>query len=644
VVFYHFFPNLVKSGFVGVDIFFVISGYLIGGILLDKLYSNSTTNQDRPSTVSFSTYLLDFYARRIRRILPALILVMLVSLAFGWFALLPDDYERLGKHTLGGATFVSNIVLWIESWSDAGYWDVESHRKVLLHLWSLGVEEQFYLCFPLALWFIYVKKLKTTIVLATVALISFVISLGAYYTHHFNIGFWTPAARFWELLLGSILAAYLREANLNKPSDFLLNLFSCLGFCLLLYSVFALSSNGFPNYAALSPTVGTAMLIYVGSFSKTKPLYRVLSFRPIVGVGLISYPLYLWHWVLLSFAWIIVGGWETKGFELIGFRALLILIAFVLSILTYYLIEKPIRFGKKRKGLKAVVLLIALVVVGAVGGTLCAKNGAPFARGTINENDMRVIKEIIAKPSFWMDKTNEKICKQKFKATKGCQYADAFGSETIALVGDSHADCTFDTVAEFNKQRGVNTLLLSAAGIANPIMGEREYTEETLTNLTNEPSIRKVFIIFRGAAYLSGFDANQNNFPIIGEENYKSRLQYFVDRLNETNKHVYIVGENPELINDIRYMIKFQPLRPTRDQLQFNYKQDVLDRQKNYLEILPQIKGATIIYVINAFCPEDKCRIFDDNGAPLYYDDDHLSVNAGGRFLVEKVLKPYLDE
>jgi peptidoglycan/LPS O-acetylase OafA/YrhL len=563
---------------------------------------------------------------------------MFASLAFGWFALLPDDYERLGKHTLGGATFVSNFVLY----GEGGYWDIEGTRKILLHLWSLGVEEQYYLLFPIALFVMYKIKLPLPALIALGTIASFALNVYCSY-YHYVFNFYMPFTRFWELLAGSMLALYLRKPNITKLPAKTLDILSVIGVIAIFYSAIGLHQQGFPGYQALLPVIGTSLIIYAGANAKIPFVSRVLTFRPLVGVGLISYPLYLWHWVLLSFAWIILGGWDTKSYELIELRMALIVIAVMLSIFTYYLIERPIRFGKKGKGIKTIALAIALVATGAIGGILYAKNGAPFARGSISENDMRVISEIVAKPSFWTDKTNEKICRQKFNATYYCQYADTLGAETIALVGDSHAEYAFDTVAEFNKRRGINTLLLAAPGVTNPIIGKREYTEETLTNLINDRSVRKVFIIFRGAAYFYGFDANQNDFPIISAETYKSRLQYFADRLNEADKRVYIVGENPELAKHVRYMFPLQLFYKINASL-LPVKQDVFDRQKTYLEILSTIKGATIIRVIDVFCPNDKCRIFDDNGSPLYYDNNHLSVNAGGRFLVEKILKPYLEE
>ncbi|MDR0634186.1 MAG: acyltransferase [Azoarcus sp.] len=215
VIGYHFFPVWVKGGFIGVDIFFVISGFLIGGILFDSLRANT-----------FS--LLDFYARRIRRIFPALILVMAVSLAFGWFALLPDDYQSLGKHTAGGAGFVSNFLLRRE----AGYFDVASERKPLLHLWSLGVEEQFYIVFPLFLWLLCRKELRTTTFLFIFLLVSMAINLSVYKTRVvFN--FYMPITRFWEFSVGALLALAQRRTLPALLSRGLLKLDAGLARCLV---------------------------------------------------------------------------------------------------------------------------------------------------------------------------------------------------------------------------------------------------------------------------------------------------------------------------------------------------------------------------------------------------------------------------
>ena len=198
VVAYHAFPETVKGGFIGVDVFFVISGYLIGGIILRDLERGS-----------FSFW--NFYSRRIRRIFPALIVVLAGALSFGWFALLPDEYKALGKHVLGGSTFVSNFVLWRE----AGYFDVEAKAKPLLHLWSLGIEEQFYIFFPLLLWFCFRKKLRISFLIPVLLFVSFCFNI---YLHNSDrtADFYSPLTRVWELFAGVVCAMLATRTFTSK--------------------------------------------------------------------------------------------------------------------------------------------------------------------------------------------------------------------------------------------------------------------------------------------------------------------------------------------------------------------------------------------------------------------------------------------
>lgn len=201
VVLFHAFPNLAAGGFVGVDIFFVISGFLISSIIMSNLYKGS---------FSFK----EFYARRIKRIFPALILVMVACFAIGWIALLADEYKQLGKHIAGGAGFVSNFLLWSES----GYFDSAAETKPLLHLWSLGIEEQFYIAWPLLLWIAWKKRFNLLIIAVAVALISFVLNINIVRSNA-AAAFYSPQTRFWELMAGSVLAhVTLHKQNLfQKP-------------------------------------------------------------------------------------------------------------------------------------------------------------------------------------------------------------------------------------------------------------------------------------------------------------------------------------------------------------------------------------------------------------------------------------------
>lgn len=198
VVIFHAFPNLLKGGFIGVDIFFVISGFLISTIILNGLEKDS---------FSF----VEFYSRRIKRIFPALLLVLIASFVLGWFVLLADEYKQLGKHIAGGAGFVSNFVLWKES----GYFDNTSETKPLLHLWSLGIEEQFYIVWPLLLWFVWKQRLNPLTITLIVMLSSFILNISTVQSDAVA-AFYSPQTRFWELLTGSILAYVTLNQSINQ--------------------------------------------------------------------------------------------------------------------------------------------------------------------------------------------------------------------------------------------------------------------------------------------------------------------------------------------------------------------------------------------------------------------------------------------
>lgn len=260
VVIYHAFPESLRGGFTGVDIFFVISGFLISSILYRNLY-----NPNNPGRVN----IVDFYVRRVKRILPALICVLLFVLTVGYFLLLPNEYQKIGKHVLGGSTYISNFILYFES---GDYFNQDSNQKPLLHLWSLGVEEQFYLIFPLFLWLIYKLKLSLFKSLVVFASISFVINIYSVLTNHGSYAFYMPWARFWELSLGSILAYMAMfkhnwDFKLQQTSGRLINsnLLSIVGVLLIVIGYFVIkSSSKFPGFIALSPVVGSVCIIAAG--------------------------------------------------------------------------------------------------------------------------------------------------------------------------------------------------------------------------------------------------------------------------------------------------------------------------------------------------------------------------------------------
>ncbi|MDP2318120.1 MAG: acyltransferase family protein [Acidobacteriota bacterium] len=353
VVVFHAWPALLPGGFIGVDVFFVISGYLITGIILGGLAQGR---------FQFS----DFYARRIRRIFPALAVVLIASYVAGWFLLFADDYQNLSRHLMAAVLFVSNFLLRGES----GYFDEAADRKPLQHLWSLGIEEQFYLIWPALLVTAWRLRIKPLYLTSAIVVFSFFYNV---YSVRIDPAatFYSPSTRFWQLLLGGALAAAHQGRSTAIPAS-TANLMSFTGVGLIAAGLALLDGTRlFPGLWALLPSVGALLMIVAGPlawFNRT-----VLSAPVLVGIGLISYPLYLWHWPLLSFARI--AGGDTPSHLV---RAGLVLASGVLAWLTYEVIEKPVRFGRRRAlmvpGLcAAMVAIIGVAFVTDRAGGLMAR-------------------------------------------------------------------------------------------------------------------------------------------------------------------------------------------------------------------------------------------------------------------------------
>jgi len=375
VVGFHAFPGWLQGGFVGVDIFFVISGYLISTILFESLDKG---------TFSFG----EFYARRIRRIFPALLLVLVVSYVFGWLVLLADEFEQLGKHIAAGAGFVANLVLW----SEAGYFDNSAETKPLLHLWSLGIEEQFYIVWPVLLWLAWKRHFNLLLVALLLALASLYLNVrGA--REDAVATFFSPQTRFWELLCGSLLAwltLYKRafilawvakfdrrmalmvgQTQPGAGSGWIANLLSLAGLTILVYGFREIHKGlDFPGTWAMLPVLGAALIIASGPLAWVNR--HVLSNQVAVWFGLISFPLYLWHWPLLSFTNVIEGVTPDRTV-----RGVMVLTSVMLAWLTYRLIERPLRLGK-RNGYWVIGLVATMFVAGCVGYYTYRSKGLDF--------------------------------------------------------------------------------------------------------------------------------------------------------------------------------------------------------------------------------------------------------------------------
>ena len=641
VVIYHAFPSFLRGGFTGVDVFFVISGFLISNIILKELANN---------TFCF----VDFYSRRIRRIFPCLFVVLLATLAFGWVVLFPDEFKALGKHTAGGGGFISNLLYWQES----GYFDSSAESKPLLHLWSLGIEEQFYIFFPLLMFFGWKKKLGLIKSIFFLLLLSFAWNI---VLHRSNpiADFYSPFTRFWELLCGVLIAVISRHPSsicqslhvrieawlirlfkkdpATASGQFLNNSLSVLGFLLILCAAAFTLTSKFPGFRALVPVIGTMLLVLAGP---TATINRtILSRRPLVLVGLISYPLYLWHWPMLSYAQILGIGDNSLAILTI------VVVSLALSYLTYRFIEIPVRFSKNKALQKRATFVLTILIAGmvAVGGHVYLADGFPGRRSMVNY--ITSWKETVPPPAPGVHGVayDSRVPQDKLVAS---HYMDAGGSETVAVIGDSHAQSAFPGIALLNAEQGVNTFLLAGQGW-NPLttverasQHNQDLTQLIIAILSDKPDITKVFIISRGPIYWTKSSRPEDHSVTEAiYTDYSSGLQMLTAPLLQAGKKIFVVSENPELPKFIRHSIH-RPLKNS-DTVFINYRQMYLSRHRSHHNILQSVEGATFVDATNAFCPVDACRIFDDKNQPLYFDDNHLSM-VGSVFLANEVLKPYL--
>jgi peptidoglycan/LPS O-acetylase OafA/YrhL len=606
VVFHHAFPQILPSGFIGVDLFFVISGYLISTIIFQNL---------EKGTFSF----LDFYVRRIKRIFPALILVLVACLVYGWFSLLPADYKQLGKHTLAGAAFVSNFALLNES----GYFDGDSKLKPLLHLWSLGIEEQYYIFWPLIAWFAWKKKVNLLKLCFALLVVSFVANLGLVRTDPVT-AFFSPISRFWELLIGSLLA-YVKLHHQNANDSTRNNLSASLGMCLLVIGVVFINPERlYPGFWAMLPELTAYLLISAGPHAWLNRV--VLSNRLLVWIGLISFPLYLWHWPLLVFA-------KQSSAQQPSVELLLSIVAISIALawLTYRLIERPIRFGNLAGTRKAFVLSLLMIIVGYLGFNIYKRDGLSFR--------MPPDLQKIASFSNDYDKDSNFECMigmgdSSSENPTECFHNTANAKKSILLWGDSYAWAMY---AGLNKVAApkANVYLMSKASCP-PILADEHFKESNcnaqnarvLETIKNE-KYDQVVLIARWDQWK--YQSNQ----------YILNISKTIDHLKLMGvKQIYVIGPPPEWHPGLQVVLVKQALR---DKLTHKLADRIsegvttspdLDRQ---LQQLAQEKKISYISLLNILCNKDGCitKAGDEPEDLIGYDDGHFS-RKGGAFVAKQ--------
>ncbi len=618
VVAFHAFPGSIKGGFIGVDVFFVISGFLISSIILENLETG---------TFSFA----EFYARRVRRIFPSLIIVLAACYAFGAFALLDDERMALGKHIAAGAGFASNLVLWHES----GYFDASAELKPLLHLWSLGIEEQFYIVWPLSLWLAWRWKLNLLAVIIVSAMASYLLNVR-------GIGrdavatFYSPQTRFWELLSGSLLAWSALHMRAIRGTVWT-NLVSVLGAILLAYGALRFNRDlKFPGNLALIPVLGTVLIISAGANAWINR--AVLSNKLVVWFGLISFPLYLWHWPLLAFSRILEGEFPGKSI-----RAGAVMLSLALAWVTCRFVEMPARAGG-HGGRKVAILASSLALVG------CAGYGTLLFRPAPDPEQVRVEASILQ---------SRKNCAQYFPdwsavTDTGCFFQKA-SNNTIAIVGDSHAGHLYVGLSEALPP--ANSVAVFPASCAAPYLGVASALKDASARRIREGAYKLIarayeYIVRESAIttvllahnpYCSYEDAVDMLNP--DNKDYRKVLTDGMRRtfsaLIQANKAVMVVLDNPPLPFDLG-MCVHRPFRITARADRCSFPREQFDDTTAYssyrallesvLRDYPQIRMVDLSVPL---CDARDCYI-SRGGHVLYGDRSHLNWH-GSRYVA-----PYL--
>jgi len=620
VIGYHYFG--LPGGYVGVDVFFVISGYLISGMLLDDLEGSRLS-------------LLDFYARRVRRILPPLLVVILTTFFVGWVWLLPYDFRALSEETCASALYVFNFLLWHQS----GYFDASASTKPLLHLWSLAVEEQFYLVWPAFLLLANRWKHRTDLGIVAILLASFLINLVTIQDDH-AAAFYSPLSRLWELASGGLLAqserlrygAWLRGGREVAKASWPTSYFPIAGLLLILGSaaLYNASSN-FPGYLAAVPVLGAVLIVAGG----TRPWLNRAFFacRPMVYVGKLSYSLYLWHWPVLVVATLLYG---DEHFRYLNVACLAL--SGLLASGTYYYCERPIRqipvnIGNAWKFLLAGIgssVTVAAIALLMLSGIL------------IRTTDSKLITEEYKRPKngCYADGATHKTNTAAFVP---CEVISFPGRPIVFLVGDSHSWALYQGLRPYLDARQINLVEysvvycvpLSVAGNGTACDGDYKYILDRIER--DRPDL----VIL--SAYHLLWSHTQVEPP--GYEKLVSK--HMADFLHSSAQHVLVVGQVPIWSGSLPRILNQEYLRfgqgaPTRmftGLVPESIQIDDTMRSTNaefgvpYYSLKDQLCNAQgCLTRVGEKLPEDL----------IVYDDGHLTT-AGARYLVGSGLGQRID-
>jgi len=643
VVAFHLGISYMPGGFAGVDVFFVISGFLITRIIFGELESGT-----------FS--LTAFYVRRVRRLIPALFVVMLATLIAAYLWFLPEDMANTGKSTIAAALFASNILFFL----DAGYFDAASYTKPLLHTWSLAIEEQFYLAMPLLLMVLTRFGAPVRIVIFAITAASLFLSIwttSQYPTAAYYLLPW----RSWELGIGALLALGVVPA-IRHPG--LRELATTLGLASILGAMLFIDrSTPFPGSAALLPTVGAALILHAGQ-SGTTVVSRILSARLPVFIGKLSYSLYLWHWPVIVFF-----TYQTLRMPDPPQAAGLFALSLALAWASYMFVEQPLRHAKPdwRVGQVFLTAGVSVGLVIGVAGAFYISRGLP-SRLPTDASRIAAFNADFHPDRYrcWGKKSKEGTWAQP------CIFG-ADPSPTVALIGDSHANALVPALEQTAESLGFSFALLgndgcpALAGVEVYWSGEDHSCAAAMAAsfkwLDNNPQVETIIFMIRPALYVKGwlpygFKEFGRGELLIGDgagplANEAERADFFFGRLSQTlgrwradGRQVVLVYPFPEAGNNVpaslvRRMVKGNaPETYALDRSLFDA------RNKDIVGVYDELVrkyDLTAIRVDKSFCGNDSCSLYVEN-TPVYYDSNHLSATYARKIspLFEDALAPLI--
>jgi peptidoglycan/LPS O-acetylase OafA/YrhL len=631
VVVFHAFPTALSGGFIGVDVFFVISGFLITSIVAGDV--------DK-SAFSYAT----FYARRIKRIFPALLVVFAVALSLGWAVQVNDEFSSLGRHVIGSAAFFENFMLLKEP----GYFDSRSELNPLLHLWSLGVEEQFYIVWPIIIGLVWrLRRSLAFVIITAIALVSLGISESWVFVHPMA-AFYSPVSRFWELLAGGFVALFLVGDRSVTTSAAARNIGAAIGLAVIGFGLVIIDQQTrFPGLWAALPVLGTCLLIWAGGTSWINR--TILTHPAAVWLGLISYPLYLWHWVLLAYGRLVFPrGLTTPG--VLAIVGLSVLLAWA----TYRWVERPFKRGQMRR-VAVPILCLGMVAIAGVGYAAdqaleprlahTALNGSDFERSRDSDGSCA---KLLGLPT-----TAEEVCQTKSSRPD------------VLIAGDSHAMAL--NSATLVGQSTMNTLLI--AGHSCRVLTSVVQTPEgrqawgnNCTAITQDivaaarlGSIKTIVIATNGPTW-SDDSARTSIGPAAPLHTYVFRdaaghvltkeqadlegYRSLISTLLATGKTLVFVIDVPGLKTDPHACFTRLPFAKLAScDVPIS---EVARKQRGYrafVDILAaEFPTMTIFDATKAICTDASCPASDANGY-FYFDTHHLSAHGSERVLAALVTR-----